>query len=71
VRARSFAAALVAGALLRTVPYVLVGQGLGSHSIGTLLIAVGSIVLGGLAAAVLLRQLRRGWVAVPVPAAGG
>jgi uncharacterized membrane protein YdjX (TVP38/TMEM64 family) len=59
VRARAFAGAIAIGALLRTVPYVVLGQGLGSGSLATMVVAGGSIVLGGLAAAVLLRQLRR------------
>jgi uncharacterized membrane protein YdjX (TVP38/TMEM64 family) len=59
VRGRSFAGAIAIGAVLRTVPYALLGQGLGSGSILTLLLAAGSMALGGLAATVLLRQLRR------------
>jgi uncharacterized membrane protein YdjX (TVP38/TMEM64 family) len=59
VRARAFAAAIAIGALLRTVPYAVLGQGLGSGSIATVLVAAGSIVLGALAAAVLVRQIRR------------
>ena len=59
VRARAFAAAIAVGALLRTVPYALLGQGLGSGSITTLLVAAASIALGTLAAAMLVRQIRR------------
>jgi uncharacterized membrane protein YdjX (TVP38/TMEM64 family) len=59
VRARSFAAAIAIGAVVRTVPYALLGQALGSGSILTLLVAAGSIALGGLVAMLLLRQLRR------------
>jgi uncharacterized membrane protein YdjX (TVP38/TMEM64 family) len=59
VSARAFAAAMAIGALLRTVPYAVLGQGLGSGSLATILLATGSIVLGGLAAAVLLRHLRQ------------
>lgn len=59
VRARAFAAAIAVGALLRTVPYAVLGQGLGSGSLVTVLVAGASIVLGGLVAAVLLAQLRR------------
>jgi hypothetical protein len=44
---------------VRTVPYALLGQGLGSGSIATLLVAVASVALGGLASTVLLRLLRR------------
>lgn len=59
VGARAFAGAIAIGALLRTVPYAVLGQGLASGSIATMLVAAGSIALGGLAAAVLVRQLRR------------
>lgn len=59
VRTPAFLAAMAIGALLRTVPYALLGQGLGSGS--PLLLAVGgaSIVLGGLGGGVLVWQLRR------------
>jgi uncharacterized membrane protein YdjX (TVP38/TMEM64 family) len=63
VRVRAFAAAIAIGALLRTVPYAMLGQGLGSGSITTLLAAAASIPLGALAAAVLVRQIRRQAVA--------
>ena len=59
VAARSFTGAIAIGALLRTVPYALLGQGLASGSTATMLAAGGSIALGGLAAALLVRQLRR------------
>jgi uncharacterized membrane protein YdjX (TVP38/TMEM64 family) len=59
VRARGFVAAMAVGALLRTVPYALLGQGLGSGSITTMLVAAGSIATGALAASVLVRQLRQ------------
>ena len=59
VRVREFIAAIAIGAVLRTVPYAVLGQGLGSGSIATILVAVASIVLGGLAATILVRQLRR------------
>ena len=59
VRAHSFAAAIAIGALLRTVPYAVLGQGLASGSILTLLFAGASIALGGLAAIVLVHRLRR------------
>jgi uncharacterized membrane protein YdjX (TVP38/TMEM64 family) len=71
VRARPFAAALAIGALVRTVPYVLLGQGLGSGSLAALLVAAASIALGGAAAVVLARRLRRSAVAVAAPPAGG
>jgi uncharacterized membrane protein YdjX (TVP38/TMEM64 family) len=59
VRARAFAGAMAIGALLRTVPYAVLGQGLASGSIATLLVAAASIALGALAAAALVRQVRR------------
>ena len=59
VPARSFAGAIAIGALLRTVPYAVLGQGIGSGSILTMLVAGGSIALGGLAAAVLVWHVRR------------
>lgn len=63
VRPRAFVGAIAIGALLRTVPYALLGQGLGSGSIAMLAIAAASIVLGALASAVLVRQIRRSTVA--------
>jgi uncharacterized membrane protein YdjX (TVP38/TMEM64 family) len=59
VRARAFAGALAIGAVVRTVPYVLLGQGLGSGSLLTLLVGAASIALGGIGAAVLVGSLRR------------
>lgn len=59
VRIRAFVGAITIGAVLRTVPYALLGEGLGSGSILTILIAGGSIAVGALAAMVLVRQLRR------------
>jgi len=58
VSARGFAVAMAIGALLRTVPYAVLGQGIGSGSGSTLLFAGGSLVLGALAAALLVRHLR-------------
>ncbi|HET7046625.1 MAG TPA: VTT domain-containing protein [Solirubrobacteraceae bacterium] len=59
VTARSFAGAIAIGALLRTVPYAILGQGLSSGSITTILIAAGTVVLGGVTAGMLVRQIRR------------
>jgi len=59
VSARAFGAAIAIGALLRTVPYAVLGQGLASGSLATMLFAGASILLGGLAAAVLVRHLRQ------------
>lgn len=63
VDVRAFAGAIAIGALVRTVPYALLGEGLGSGSILTVLVAAGSIALGGLTATVLVRQIRRSAVA--------
>jgi uncharacterized membrane protein YdjX (TVP38/TMEM64 family) len=59
VRPRAFAAAIAIGALLRTVPYALLGTGLASGSAVTLLVAGGSIGLGAVAAAALVRHVHR------------
>jgi uncharacterized membrane protein YdjX (TVP38/TMEM64 family) len=59
VRTRAFAAAIAIGALLRTVPYAILGQGLSSGSIRTILIAAGSVALGGASTAILVRHIRR------------
>ena len=67
VRLGSFAGAMAIGALLRTVPYALLGNGLGSGSTRALLIAGASIAVSAVTAAVLVRRLRRPAVA----AAGG
>jgi len=58
VRMTSFAAAIAIGAALRTTPYALLGQGLGADSGPTILIAVASIALGAVSAALLVRRLR-------------
>jgi uncharacterized membrane protein YdjX (TVP38/TMEM64 family) len=59
VRTHAFTAAIAIGALLRTVPYAVLGQGIGSGSLLTVAVAAGSIVLGGLAAALLVRSVVR------------
>lgn len=59
VRTREFAGAIAIGALLRTVPYAILGQGLSSGSIMTILIAAGSVTFGGVSAGILVRQIRR------------
>lgn len=59
VDTRAFAGAIAIGALLRTVPYTILGQGLGSGSVTTILIAFGSVTLGGVSAAILVHQIRR------------
>jgi uncharacterized membrane protein YdjX (TVP38/TMEM64 family) len=59
VRPGAFAAAIGIGALLRTVPYAVLGQGIGSGSLLTVLVAGGSIAIGGLTATLLVRSVRR------------
>jgi len=58
VRLRAFTAAIAIGALVRTTPYVLLGQGVASGSLLTVGIAAGSIAIGGAVALLLLRGLR-------------
>jgi uncharacterized membrane protein YdjX (TVP38/TMEM64 family) len=64
VSGRAFAGAIAIGAVLRTTPYAILGQGMGSGSIATVLVAAASIGLGGAAAALLFRRMRQ-----PAPAA--
>ncbi len=71
VRARAFAAAMAIGAVLRTVPYAVLGGGLGSGSITTLVLAAASIALGALAAAALIHRIRRVALAAPAPLRAG
>ena len=58
VGTRAFAGAIAVGALLRTTPYALLGQGIGSGSLATIALAAVSLGLGGLGAALLVRRLR-------------
>jgi uncharacterized membrane protein YdjX (TVP38/TMEM64 family) len=59
VRVRGFTAAIAIGAALRTTPYALLGSGVATGSLTTVLIAVASIGVGGLGAAALFRHARR------------
>jgi uncharacterized membrane protein YdjX (TVP38/TMEM64 family) len=59
VSARAFVAAIAIGAVLRTAPYAVLGHALGSGSIATVLFAAASILLGTVAAAVLIRHVQR------------
>jgi uncharacterized membrane protein YdjX (TVP38/TMEM64 family) len=59
VGARAFAGAIAVGALLRTVPYAVLGQSLASGSSVTVLFAAGMVAVGALAAGVLIRRLGR------------
>jgi uncharacterized membrane protein YdjX (TVP38/TMEM64 family) len=58
VRAGAFTAAIAIGALVRTVPYALLGQGLASGSSLALLLAAVPVAIGGVGGIVLLRHLR-------------
>ena len=58
VRRRPFTAAITIGALIRTTPYALLGQGLASGSAIPIVIAIASIVIGSGGAMLLFRQLR-------------
>jgi uncharacterized membrane protein YdjX (TVP38/TMEM64 family) len=58
VSARAFAGAIAVGAVVRTTPYAILGQGIGSGSLITVVIAAASVGLGGLAAILLVRRLR-------------
>ena len=58
VRRGAFTAAIAVGALLRTTPYVLLGQGLASGSAVPVIIAAASIAIGAGGAMLLLRHLR-------------
>ena len=58
VAPRAFTAAIAIGALLRTTPYALLGQGVASGSLLTVGIAAGSLAIGGTVALLLLKGLR-------------
>ena len=58
VRSGAFTAAITIGALLRTTPYALLGQGLASGSAIPVIIAAASIAIGATGAMLILRQLR-------------
>jgi uncharacterized membrane protein YdjX (TVP38/TMEM64 family) len=64
VETRAFAGAIAVGAVLRTTPYAVLGQGIGSGSVATIAMAIASIGIGGLTAALLVRRL----AALPAPA---
>jgi uncharacterized membrane protein YdjX (TVP38/TMEM64 family) len=60
VRRSEFTAAIAVGALLRTTPYALVGNGLATGSAVPLVAAAASVLLGAAGAMLLLRQARAG-----------
>jgi len=68
VRRRDFAGAIAIGALLRTTPYALLGHGLASGSGTSILVAAASIAVGAVAAALLMRGIRRWPPAAPTAA---
>jgi uncharacterized membrane protein YdjX (TVP38/TMEM64 family) len=59
VRPGAFIAAMAVAAPLRTVPYAVLGTGLAAGSILTLVVAAGSIALGGIASGLLVRHILR------------
>jgi uncharacterized membrane protein YdjX (TVP38/TMEM64 family) len=59
VRYGAFTAAMAIGALVRTAPYALLGQGLASGSAGAVALAVVPVAIGGAGGLALLRHLRR------------
>jgi len=59
VRTRAFAGAIAIGAVMRTVPYAILGGGISSGSLTTLIVAGGSVALGTASAAVLMLRIRR------------
>jgi uncharacterized membrane protein YdjX (TVP38/TMEM64 family) len=59
VRPRSFVGAMAVAAPLRSVPYAVLGTAVGSGSIVTVVIAGGSVALGAIVSAVLVRHVRR------------
>jgi uncharacterized membrane protein YdjX (TVP38/TMEM64 family) len=57
VRYGAFTAAIAIGALLRTTPYALLGDSLGSGSVISIAIAAASVAIGGGAALLITRRL--------------
>jgi uncharacterized membrane protein YdjX (TVP38/TMEM64 family) len=58
VRRSAFTAAIAIGALLRTTPYALLGDGLATGSAIAIVAAVASVVVGAGGAMLLFRQVR-------------
>jgi uncharacterized membrane protein YdjX (TVP38/TMEM64 family) len=59
VRPGAFVAAMAVAAPLRTVPYAVLGTAVASGSMATLVVAGGSIAIGAIASAVLVRHIVR------------
>jgi uncharacterized membrane protein YdjX (TVP38/TMEM64 family) len=57
VRYGAFTAAIAIGALLRTTPYALLGEGLSSGSVTSIALAAASLALGGAGALLIFRRL--------------
>jgi uncharacterized membrane protein YdjX (TVP38/TMEM64 family) len=55
----AFTGAMAIGAALRTTPYALLGSGVAGGSLPMVVVAVGSVFLGGLGAAAIVRHARR------------
>jgi uncharacterized membrane protein YdjX (TVP38/TMEM64 family) len=58
VRGSAFTAAIAIGALLRTTPYALLGDGLATGSVIPLIAAAASVAIGATGAALLVRRAR-------------
>jgi uncharacterized membrane protein YdjX (TVP38/TMEM64 family) len=59
VRYGAFTAAIAIGAIVRTAPYAVLGQGLASGSSVAIVLAAVPVAIGGTGGMVLLRHLRR------------
>ena len=57
VRYRAFTAAIAIGALLRTTPYALLGNGLASGSSASIALAAASIAIGAMGALLIVHRL--------------
>jgi uncharacterized membrane protein YdjX (TVP38/TMEM64 family) len=60
VRRSAFTAAIAIGAVLRTTPYALLGNGLATGSAAVLIIAASSVAVGAACSTLLLRHARVG-----------
>jgi uncharacterized membrane protein YdjX (TVP38/TMEM64 family) len=64
IRVPAFCGAMAIGALLRTAPYAVLGDGVAGGSIVSIAVAAASIAVGGLTAGLIVRRLRRPALAV-------
>jgi uncharacterized membrane protein YdjX (TVP38/TMEM64 family) len=60
VRGAAFTAAVAIGAVLRTTPYALLGNGLANGSAASLIVAASSVAIGAACSTLLLRRARLG-----------